>query len=191
LPPATKFESSEYAKRETLTALAAYVALTLVFTWPLARGLTRDIGGDFGDPLLNAWILAWDTSHLGRGWWNANIYYPHPLALAYSEHLLPQALAIWPVQAIAHNPILSYNVAFLATFVLSGLGMFLFVREVTNNRAAAFVAGVAYAFGPYRVTSIPHLQILSSQWMPFALYGFRRYFDSTWGPAEAGPTGPP
>jgi len=191
LPPATKFESSEYAKRETLTALAAYVALTLVFTWPLARGLTRDIAGDFGDPLLNAWILAWDTSHLGRGWWNANIYYPHPLALAYSEHLLPQALAIWPVQAIAHNPILSYNVAFLATFVLSGLGMFLFVREVTNNRAAAFVAGVAYAFGPYRVTSIPHLQILSSQWMPFALYGFRRYFDSTWGPAEAGPTGPP
>src|SRR4029453_13167466 len=122
-----------------------------------------------------------------------NIYYPHPLALAYSEHLLPQALAIWPVQAIANNPLLSYNVAFLATFVLSGLGMYLLVREITNSRAAAFVAGVAYAFGPYRVTSMPHLQVLSSQWMPFALYGFRRFFDSirTWRPASAGPQGPP
>jgi hypothetical protein len=169
---------SNHERRDTLIAAAAYTALTLLFTWPLARGLTRDIPGDFGDPLLNAWILAWDTSHLGRGWWNANIYYPHPLALAYSEHLLPQALAVWPIQAIANNPILSYNVAFLATFVLSGLGMFLFVREITNSRAAAFVAGVAYAFAPYRVTSIPHLQVLSSQWMPFALFGFRRYFRS-------------
>ena len=131
-----------------MIAAAAYTALTIAFTWPLARGLTRDIPGDFGDPLLNAWILAWDTSHLGRGWWNANIYYPHPLALAYSEHLLPQALAIWPIQAIANNPILSYNVAFLATFVLSGLGMYLFVREITNSRAAAFVAGVVFAFAP-------------------------------------------
>jgi hypothetical protein len=169
-------ESGTGRRREAVTVFLLYAALTILFTWPLARGLTRDVPGDFGDPLLNAWILAWDTSHLGRGWWNANIYYPHPLALAYSEHLLPQALAIWPVQAIANNPLLSYNVAFLATFVLSGLGMYLLVREMTNSRAAAFVAGVAYAFGPYRVTSMPHLQVLSSQWMPFALYGFRRFF---------------
>jgi hypothetical protein len=46
-----------------------------------------DIPGDFGDP-LNSWIVAWGASHLGHGWWNANIYFPHPLALGYSEHLL-------------------------------------------------------------------------------------------------------
>ncbi len=171
-------------------AFAFYAVLTIVFTWPLARGLTRDIAGDFGDPLLNAWILAWDASHLGRGWWNANIFFPHPLALAYSEHLLPQALTILPIQLVAGNPILSYNVLFLSTFALSGLGMFLFAREITGSRTAALVAGVAYAFAPYRVTSMPHLQVLSSQWMPFALYGFRRFFESTrtWGPASAGPT---
>ena len=162
--------------RDALIATLAYAALTLVFTWPLARGLTRDVPGDFGDPLLNAWIVAWDASHLGRGWWDANIFFPHPLALAYSEHLLPQALQVLPIQLVAKSPILSYNLLFLSTFVLSGLGMFLLARELTGNRAAALVAGVAYAFSPYRVTSIPHLQVLSSQWMPFALYGFRRYF---------------
>ena len=34
------------------------------------------------------------SRHLGRGWWNANIFAPHPLALAYSEHFLPQALQV-------------------------------------------------------------------------------------------------
>ena len=128
-----------FERHDALAAAVFYTALTLLFTWPLARGLTHDIPGDFGDPLLNAWIVAWDTSHLGRGWWNANIFFPHPLALCYSEHLLPQALQALPVHFVSSNPILSYNLLFLSTFVLSGLGMFLLVRELTGNKAAAFV----------------------------------------------------
>ena len=174
--------------RDALVATLAYAALTIAFTWPLAKGLTRDLAGDFGDPLLNCWILAWDADHLLRalrgdltalaGYWNANIYYPHPLALAYSDHLTAQALQILPVYAITKNPLLCYNVLFLSTFVLSGVGMFLFARALTGNRAAAFVAGLAYAFAPYRIGSIPHLQVLSSAWMPFALFGVRRFFET-------------
>lgn len=163
-------------RRQAAAAAAAYLLITIVWTWPLALGLTRDVPSDLGDPLLNAWILAWDATHLGRGWWSANIFYPHPLALAYSEHLLPQALSILPIYAATRNPILCYNVVFLSTFVLSGLGMFLFARELTGRRDAALVAGLAFAFAPYRVASLPHLQVLSSAWMPFTLYGFRRFF---------------
>jgi hypothetical protein len=65
----------------------------------------------------------------------------------------------------------------LATFTLSGLGVFLFVREITGNRAAALVAGLAYAFTPYRIGALSHLTVLSSAWMPFTLFAFRRYFD--------------
>jgi hypothetical protein len=164
--------------RDAAAATAAYAALTIAFTWPLGAGLARDVPSDFGDPLLNAWILAWDATHLGRGWWNANIFHPHPLALAYSEHLLPQAIQILPVYALTKNPILCYNLLFLSTFVLSGLGMFLLARELTGSRAAAFVAGLGFAFAPYRTASLPHLQVLSSAWMPFALLGFRRYFEA-------------
>jgi hypothetical protein len=164
------------SRRDAVAATLLYAAVTIGWTWPLALGLARDVPADYGDPLLNCWILAWGATHLGRGWWSANIFYPHPLALAYSEHLLPQALQIAPLYAVTKNPILCYNVVFLSTFVLSGLGMFLLARELTANRAAAVVAGLAYAFAPYRVGSLPHLQVLSSAWMPFALYGFRRYF---------------
>jgi hypothetical protein len=172
--------------RDALAATLGYAALAVAFTWPLALGLARDLPGDFGDPLLNCWILAWDADHLLRalgghlgalaGYWNANIYYPHPLALAYSDHLTMQAVQILPVYALTHNAVLCYNLLFLSTFALSGLGMFLFARELTGNRAAAFVAGLAYAFAPYRVGAISHLQVLSSAWMPFALFGFRRFF---------------
>ena len=169
-------------------ATVLYGAVAVIFTWPLVLGLTRDIPWDLGDSLLNAWILAWDTNRLLRflsgdfdalaNFFHANIFYPEPLTLAYSEHLFAQALQILPVYAATGNIILSYNVIFLSTFVLSGLGMYLFVREVTASPRAAFAAGLIYAFAPYRVPQFSHIQVLSSQWMPFVLYGLRRYFDS-------------
>jgi hypothetical protein len=165
-----------------------YLALALVFTWPLAAGLTRDIPWDLGDSLLNAWILAWDADRLLRffsgdvsairNFWNANIFYPEPLTLAYSEHLFAQAVQIFPIYALTGNIILSYNLLFLSTFVLSGLGMFLFVREITGSPRAGLTAGLIYAFAPYRVPQFSHLQVISSQWMPFVLYGLRRFFDT-------------
>ena len=169
------------------TAAALYLLITLVFTWPLAAGLARDIPWDLGDSLLNSWILAWDADHLIRlftgdfaalqNFWNANIFHPEQLTLAYSEHLFAQAVQILPVYALTGNIVLCYNLLFLSTFVLSGLGAFLFVREITGNPRAAFFAGVVYAFAPYRIPQFAHLQVLSSQWMPFALFGLRRYFD--------------
>src|SRR5262245_49633117 len=140
--------------------------------------MTTDIAADIVDTGLNAWILAWDATHLGRGLWHANIFHPHPYALAYSEHLVAQAIQILPLYAVTKNPVLCYNVLFLLSFALSGLGMFLFAHELTGSRTAAFVAGLAYAFAPYRFSTLSHLQVLSSAWMPFALYGLRRYFDT-------------
>jgi hypothetical protein len=37
------------------------------------------------------------------------------------------------------------------------------------------VAGLVYAFMPFRAAQLPHIQSLSSQWMPLALCGFRRF----------------
>jgi len=158
-----------------MAAAVFYAAATVALTWPIAAGLTRHIAGDFGDPLFTSWVLAWDATHLGRGLWNANIFAPQPLALAYSEHFLPQAIQALPIYAATRNPILCYNLLFLSTFVLAAFGMFLFARELTGDDAAAVVAGLAFAFTPLRIASIPHLQVLSAAWMPFVLYGFRRY----------------
>ena len=186
------------SSRPAWYAAAAYAVIAVAMTWPLARGLARDVAWDLGDPVLNIWILSWDWeqfrgilaghySHL-RHFFDANIFHPAPLTLAYSEHLVPQALQVFPIYALTGNPILCYNLLFLSTFVLSGLGMFLFARELTGSTTAAFVGGLLFAFAPYRIPQSSHLQVLSSQWMPFAMYGFRRYFDGGRTRALAGAT---
>ncbi len=116
-------------------------------------GLPRDLG----DPLLNCWILAWDISRLPHalsGVWNAPNFFPYHDTLAYSEHLLGVAVLVAPVQWIGRNPVLTYNVAFIFSFVLAGSGMYLLAYGLTGNRVAAAVAGAAFAFCPYRADQV-------------------------------------
>jgi hypothetical protein len=172
----------------TSHALALYFVTSILATWPLARGIARDVAWDLGDSVLNMWILSWDCEqirHILRGdfaqigsFFDANIFYPVPHALAYSEHLFPQAVQIFPVYLLTGNPILCYNLLFLSTFVLAGFGMYLLVRELTGSAEAAFIAGVLFAFAPYRLAQSSHLQVLSAQWMPFVFFGLVRYFRS-------------
>lgn len=179
-----------------LRVTTVYVVVALVMTWPLARGFTSDIPGDLGDSLLNLWILGWGAEHLPQvaagqmslgDFWNANIFHPEPLALSFSEHLFGQALQILPVYWLTGNLILAYNLLFLSSFVLSGVAMYLLVREWLDDSSRvcwpALVAGLVYAFVPYRIAQVAHLQSISSQWMPLALYGFVRFIrrpDGEW-----------
>jgi hypothetical protein len=178
-------------------ATSSYVLITLVMTWPLAAGMTQDVPGDLGDSLLNMWILGWGAEHLPRlltgqlslgEFWNANVFHPEPLVLSLSEHLFGQVLQILPVYHLTGNLILCYNLLFLSSFVLSGLGMYLLVRDLTGNPHAAFIAGVIYAFVPFRIAQVAHIQSVSSQWMPLALYGFRRFLTTDRYRALAGGT---
>ena len=170
-----------------------YLLLATVMTWPLAAGLARDVPGDLGDSLLNMWILGWGAEHVPRlligdaslrDYWNANIFHPEPLALGFSEHLFGLVIQILPVYWTTGNLILCYNLLFLSSYALSGLGMFLLVRDLlsADPRAtpraamlAAFVAGVIFAFTPFRIAQVAHIQSLHAQWMPLALFGLRRF----------------
>ena len=173
-----------------------YLAATLLLMWPLLPGIFRNIPADLGDPLLNCWILHWNADHFLRllsgdlgalhGFWNAGIFYPSPLALAYSEHLVPQALEILPIYAVTRNIVFCYNLLFLSTFVLSGLGVYLLARSLTGNARAAFVAGLLFAFAPYRLAQLSHVQVLSTQWMALSLYGLHRFFETRRWQALAG-----
>ena len=161
-----------------------YAGLSILLTWPLVLGIGSDVPGDLGDSLLNMWILGWGVEHLPKvligqiSWaefWNANIFHPDPLALALSEHLVGMSFQVLPIYWLTGNIILCYNLLFASTFALSAFGMYLLVCDLTGDRRAAFIAGLIYGFLPYRIASVPHLQVISSQWMPFALYGLNRF----------------
>ena len=106
------------------------------------------------------------------------LFYPYPKTLTYSENLLGIAVLTAPVQWLTGNPVLGYNVAFLFSYVLAGSGMYLLAVSITGNRLAAVVSGVAFAFLPYRVAQLPHLQMLMFGWMPIGLWALHRFFRS-------------
>ena len=169
-------------------AAILYLAITLVMTWPVAAGLTRDLPADLGDPAFVSGVLAWGSDHwlallsgdigAASSFWDAPIFYPERVAIAYSEHFALHSLLTLPIYAITGNAILCYNLWFLATFFLSAFGMYLLVRDLTGRPGAAFVAGLAFGFAPYRIGTVAHLQVLSTQWMPFVLLGLRRYLQA-------------
>jgi len=161
-------------------AFLLYALLTLISTHPLWLHLADAVPGDIGDPLLNTWIVAWDahaalTKPLGP--FNANIFYPLPNTLAYSEHLFSTASLALPLGLVSDQPLVAYNLSLLLSFPLAGLGMYLLVLDWTHRRGAAFLAGLAYAFAPYRLTAIAHLQLVTVQWLPFSLLALDRLLD--------------
>ncbi len=139
------------------------------------------IAGGLGDPILNTTILAWDAdraAHAFRGLWDAPFLFPHRHTLAYSEHLLGVAWFTTPIVWITRSAVFAYNVAYVGSYALAGIGMFLLVRRLVNRTDAAILAGLVFELTPYRLAQSTHLQVLLNGWMPLGLWALHRYFDT-------------
>lgn len=155
-----------------LTALTIISALVVLATWPQAAHLGTAVT-DFGDPLLNAWILAWvahaivhDPLHLFDG----NVFFPERNTLAYSETLIVPAILAAPLLWAGVDPMFVQNLWVLLGYALSGLATFLLVRELTGHDGASLVSGVIFALYPYRIDQYPHVQSQMTFWLPLALF---------------------
>jgi hypothetical protein len=158
------------AAREVLIFLS-FVGLTFVMTWPWITHL-RDAASDAGDPYLNSWILWWDyhqTFHSPLNLFHANIFYPYRYTLAFSEHNYGIALLFFPLFALGLRPLTIHGLATLLGFALSGYGMFRLTRTLTGHTGAAWIAGIVFAFLPFRFGQLPHLNYLSAGWIPLLL----------------------
>jgi hypothetical protein len=110
--------------------------------------------------------------------WDAPIFYPYHFTLAFSEHLLGISVPVAPIVWLTGRPLVAYNVAFVASFALAGIGMWRLARRLTGRDDAAIIAGAIFAFAPARLGHIGHLQVLMSGWMPLALVALHRYIDT-------------
>ncbi|MCB2228616.1 MAG: hypothetical protein KQH53_18210 [Desulfarculaceae bacterium] len=168
---------------QALAVFAAYALLALWWLSPLSLHAATHLY-DPGDSLLNTWALAWDWRALGRAplaLFDANAFYPARNSLAFSEHLLVPALLAGPALSLGAGPILAHNLALLLTFPLSGLGTYLLARRLSGSLWAAALAGLFFAFCPYRTLQITRLQTEAVMFAPFALWFLHRWLASgTW-----------
>jgi hypothetical protein len=167
--------------RETLLVAALFVALTFVLAYPVSvHPASTALPGD-ADTDLFMWTLAWDTHALATnplGIFNANIFHPNRLTLAYSENLIGSAFFAAPVLWASDNPVLALNVVALLSCVLCGIGGHFLGRVVGLTRPGAIVCGIVFAFSPARFFRIGQLHLTTVQWIPFSLAFLHRYLAS-------------
>lgn len=164
---------------EALTVVAGLTVLAVAVTWPVLVRLRYHIAGDVGDPVLVSWMLAWDADRIRHGFsgiWHAPNFFPYPYTLLYSEHFLGIAIFTAPLQWITDNPVLVYNVAFIASYVITGAGMYVLARSLTGRRDAAIVAAAVFALYPFRASHRSHLQLLVVGWLPLSIWAIHTYF---------------
>ncbi len=157
-----------------------FVVATVVMTWPMARDL-RHLISDPGDPYLTTWILHWDyrsLTHHPLSLFDANIFFPSRLTLAFSENLVGAAVFGIPLFAAGMPPIEVYNVVFLLGMAISGFGAWALADELTGDAVASLLAGIAYAYVPFRFDQVAHIQMQWGGFLPLFLLFLFRFFES-------------
>jgi hypothetical protein len=165
----TRLKQSRVARE--LLVFSTFTLLTAIVTWPYVTHL-RDVVVDPGDPYLISWILWWDyhqtfTNPLQL--FHANLFYPLRYTLAFSEHSYGIALFFFPLFALGAQPLTVHAVAMFFGFVTCGYGAFRLVRTLTGSNGAAWVAGIIFAFVPFRFGLMSQVAYLWSCWIPLLL----------------------
>jgi F5/8 type C domain len=161
-------------------SLLVYTIITMVIGRDVLTHLGSAIANDPGDPLLTAAILKWNATHVPMtdAWYQFPIFYPTRDTLTFSEHLLGLSVIASPIYWLTGNLVITYNLVLLLTFPLCAMAMYALVYRLTGSAAGAFVAGLAFAFAPYRISQLPHIQMLATFWAPLALLGLHAYVDT-------------
>ena len=165
--------------RSSLVVAAGLCVVTVILLFPQLRQM--DSVPDKGDPLLSMWRAGWVFHQLQgdpRGLFDANIFYPEPLTLTYSDSMLLPGLTAAPLLAAGVHPVTTYNLVLMSGFLLSGIAAALLVERLTGSSAAGFVAGIVFGFYPYHFEHYSHLELQMMQWMPLSLLALHRFVET-------------
>ena len=146
-----------------------------------------DAISDIGDAKLNARILQWDFAQTFRdplNLYQLNFFHPARYVLAFSENLYGVAVFGFPLLAAGASALVNYNVLLLLGMFLSALAAWALAREITGDPLASVLAGLVFAFLPWRFSQLPHLQFQWAGFLCLSLLFLLRYLErgSTKGP---------
>lgn len=177
---------ARFLRREPVLLVLGASVLAVIMTWPTLRHPMSTIPEDLSDPLLSTWWLSWpghilttDPSQLGQ----ANSFYPDRDSFFFSDTYLGYA----PLSFLGDSygmALLRYNVLFVFAHALAFIGAYALARQLGSRWQGALLAGVVFAYAPWRLAQANHLNILSTGGMALALaalcrghgYSFRHGF---------------
>ncbi|MGH2374005.1 MAG: hypothetical protein ACRDIC_11135 [bacterium] len=167
----------------------AWGGMTMLYAATALTFFVAPIWGRFGDvllgtslfphdPVANAGILEW----VYRSLWSPSLTifnwtagFPLDNTLAGTENLLAWQLLYTPLRAMGVGIAAAYNVLIVTSFIISGIGGALLAQRFGASRYGATVAGFIFAFVPFHLNHVIHLQTMGIFWSPFALLFLDRY----------------
>lgn len=165
---------------EPFVVVALACVGTIVLTWPLAAGFGSLGRVRLTDGRWSIWVVSWVAHALTTAplsLYNANIFYPHAEALAFSEANLAGGVIASPVLAATRNPLAAHNTALVAAFVLAAVAAYSLGRHLTGNRTAAALTGVVFGFCPYAFSHTAHSHLMMTAGLPLTLLLLHRLIE--------------
>jgi hypothetical protein len=157
-----------------------FVVLTVFMTWPQALVL-KTHALEHQDVFFNLWRLRWIAHALATSpgdLFNGNIFTPERGVLAYSDAMLVEGVLAAPLLWAGLPPVLVHNLMLLGPIVASAVGIFVLARHLTGSTGGALVAGIVFAFAPYRFEHYMHLELQWTVWSPWALWALQRTIET-------------
>lgn len=155
-------------KRIILVA-GAYLLLALVATYPLVLHFNDYFIGGAEDGSMSIWSIWWmkfSLADLHQGIFDCQyLFYPFGANLTF--HSIPKVLGAIgiPLQVLL-SLTASYNLLVILTFVISGLSTYFLVRYLTRKELPSLMAGALFAFSPYRIAQLSHINLLATSLIP-------------------------
>ena len=173
--------SAAGALRRHGPALGGFSVVTAAFFWPGVRHFGTHVmsqGGDGSTFLWAYWAMPRAVLRLDNPFVTDLLFHPVGAHLAFHTTTpLPMALS-WPVAELFGLGV-AVNVLQLAAALLSAVGAYLLALHVCGDRRAAFVAGIAFAFVPYRfVHAGGHYNLIHAEFLPFGLLATLRLLEA-------------
>jgi len=150
--------------REMVLVTTAMCALSVFMTWPALRDPAHTYPSVQSDALILIWAIAWaghGLVHTPAHVFDGNVFYPAPLSLAFSDSMLGYA----PVRLLGGGPgsvLVDYNLVFVAAPALTGVGGYALARQLGASPLGAAVAGLGFAFAPWRAAQSGWLHVEST-----------------------------
>lgn len=149
----------------------AYFFVTVILTYPVLFKIKTDIPGILGDSLQWMRILWYTKIAIQEGNLTALthdnlLFYPNgidstPFSSAFNQILYVLLSPFLELHVI-------YTVLWLLTFIIGAIGSYLLVKYLTDNKYAAFIAGIVFAFSPYHFSrALYFFGATTVEWIPF------------------------
>lgn len=133
-----------------ILSLFYFTAMKIVMTWPAVLHMGNSVIAQIGDNIYFVWLVRWDQETLFKlrisPFFNPYLNYPDGWNLA-STDITPTMITLALPGSILCGETWRYNFSMLLSFVLSGWGMYLWVRRYTNDDASGLIAGTLQELG--------------------------------------------